>query len=85
MWREIGFAAVIGVASIVLVIPLQGVYLKEILIMKLEVTVHKYTYGTLNNMTQVCMKMSLQPIIMVCHELKEILIMKLEVTVYKYT
>jgi ATP-binding cassette subfamily C (CFTR/MRP) protein 4 len=46
MWREIGFAAVIGVAAIVLVIPLQGLYLEEMVIMKLEVTVYKYKCGT---------------------------------------
>lgn len=42
MWREIGFAAIIGVATIMLVIPLQGVYVKKMLVIKLEVTVYKY-------------------------------------------
>jgi ATP-binding cassette subfamily C (CFTR/MRP) protein 4 len=42
MWREIGFAAIIGIATIVLVIPLQGAYFKKMLVMKLEVTAHKY-------------------------------------------
>ena len=37
MWREIGFAAVVGVGAIMLVIPLQGVCLHEMLVMKLEV------------------------------------------------
>jgi ATP-binding cassette subfamily C (CFTR/MRP) protein 4 len=32
MWREIGFAAIIGVATIMLVIPLQGVYVKKMLV-----------------------------------------------------
>lgn len=31
MWREIDFAAFIGVAAIMLVIPLQGVYSEEML------------------------------------------------------
>jgi ATP-binding cassette subfamily C (CFTR/MRP) protein 4 len=59
MWREIGFAAVIGVATIVLVIPLQGMFLEEIIIMKVEIAVCKCTYGSFNNMTQACMKLSL--------------------------
>jgi hypothetical protein len=42
MWREIGFAAVIGVATIMLVIPLQGVYVKKMLVIRLEVTVYKH-------------------------------------------
>lgn len=46
MWREIGFAAVIGVATIMLVIPLQGVYVKKMLVIKLEVAVYKRKYMT---------------------------------------
>jgi hypothetical protein len=37
MWREIGFAAIVGVGAIMLVIPLQGVCLQEMLVMIPEV------------------------------------------------
>jgi ATP-binding cassette subfamily C (CFTR/MRP) protein 4 len=39
MWREIGFAAIIGVATVMLVIPLQGAYVKKMLVIELKITV----------------------------------------------
>lgn len=46
MWREIGFAAIIGVATIMLVVPLQGMYVKKMLVIKLEIAVYKHKYMT---------------------------------------
>ena len=45
MWREIGFAAFIGVGAIMLVIPLQGVCLQKI-IRKWKLCVYEYKYTT---------------------------------------
>ena len=45
MWREIGFAAFIGVGAVMLIIPLQGVCLQNI-IWNWKLCVYEYKYTT---------------------------------------